>query len=40
MTHPHFGVFITQALDKERDNEHGLSPDELYGVYASSRDLG
>lgn len=35
MTYAHFEVFLAQAIDEARDNEAGLSPDELYGVYTS-----
>jgi hypothetical protein len=31
----HFEEFLAQAVDQERDNEAGLEPDELYGVYTS-----
>lgn len=35
MTHPHFEVFLAQAVDEEQDKEAGLGPDELYGLYTS-----
>ncbi|WP_258804226.1 hypothetical protein [Pseudarthrobacter sp. NS4] len=35
MSHPHFEVFLAQAIDEERHKEDGLSPDELYGLYTS-----
>lgn len=35
MSHPHFESFLAQAVSEESDNEDGLSPDELYGVYIS-----
>ncbi|MFJ6376122.1 hypothetical protein ACIQH9_10405 [Pseudarthrobacter oxydans] len=35
MSKSHFEVFLAQSIHEERDNEAGLSPDELYGVYTS-----
>jgi hypothetical protein len=35
MSKSHFEVFLSQSFHQERDNEAGLSPDELYGVYTS-----
>ncbi|MFF1255015.1 hypothetical protein ACFVYC_21310 [Pseudarthrobacter sp. NPDC058329] len=35
MSHPHFEVFLAQAIDEGQDKEAGLGPDELYGLYTS-----
>lgn len=35
MSNSHFDVFLAQSIHEKRDNEAGLSRDELYGVYTS-----
>lgn len=35
MSHPHFEVFLTQAIDEGQDKQSGLGQDELYGLYTS-----
>lgn len=35
VSHPHFEVFIAQAIDEKRDTDAGLGADELYGLYTS-----